>query len=48
MAKTGTETRSDIYQNVTNAIIAHLEAGTRPWAMPWKANGVQRPLRHNA
>ncbi|MFD1488764.1 ArdC family protein [Ancylobacter vacuolatus] len=46
-AKLTTETRTDIYQTVTNAIIAHLEAGTRPWSMPWKVGSTPRPLRHN-
>ncbi|WP_018391624.1 ArdC-like ssDNA-binding domain-containing protein [Ancylobacter sp. FA202] len=46
-AKLTTETRTDIYQTVTNAIIAQLEAGTRPWAKPWKAGSTPRPLRHN-
>ena len=47
MAKLTTETRTDIYQTVTDAIIAQLEAGTRPWARPWKIGSTPRPLRHN-
>ncbi len=47
MTKVATENRADIYQRVTDAIIAQLEAGTRPWAMPWKAGNAMRPLRHN-
>lgn len=29
----------DTYQDVTNAIIAQLEAGTRPWQKPWNGTG---------
>jgi len=25
----------DIYQEVTNAIVAKLKTGTRPWVKPW-------------
>jgi len=28
----------DVYQEVTNAIIASIEAGTAPWLRPWKLN----------
>jgi antirestriction protein ArdC len=28
--------KADIYQTVTDTIIAALEAGTRPWVKPWK------------
>ncbi len=30
------KTRTDIYQTVTDNIIAALEAGVKPWACPWK------------
>jgi antirestriction protein ArdC len=30
---------------ITQAIIARLEAGTRPWVRPWTGLGVSRPLR---
>ena len=31
--------------SITQAIIARLEAGTRPWVRPWTGTGVSRPLR---
>src|SRR3546814_7691746 len=38
-------TRTDIYQNITDDVIAMLEAGTRPWSPSWSdSTGV--PLRH--
>lgn len=30
---------------ITQAIIARLEAGTRPWVRPWTGTSVSRPLR---
>jgi antirestriction protein ArdC len=43
--------RQDIYQRVTNAIIADLEKGVRPWHKPWHADHaagrINRPLRAN-
>jgi antirestriction protein ArdC len=30
------KTRSDIYQTITDNIIAALEAGVKPWACPWQ------------
>ena len=33
------------YQQVTDRIVAMLEAGTRPWSQPWAAQGGGRPLR---
>lgn len=41
--------RIDIYQHVTDAIIAAIEAGTPPWQKPWSGTtaGGQFPLRHN-
>ena len=45
------ETRPDLYARVTNAIIADLETGVRPWTKPWSAEHlagrISRPLRHN-
>ncbi|CDO38811.1 conserved hypothetical protein [Novosphingobium sp. KN65.2] len=38
--------RSDIYEDVTNQIIAMLEAGTRPWAPRWVSGSATLPLRH--
>ena len=38
----------DVYERVTAAIVAALEAGTPPWTRPWNAAGpVSRPLRHD-
>lgn len=41
--------RPDLYARVTDAIVADLEAGLRPWVKPWTAGGrggpVSRPLR---
>lgn len=43
------ENRTDICTRITNQIVAHLEAGVKPWMQPWKSNGgaLSRPLRHN-
>lgn len=45
------QTRPDLYARVTNAIVADLEAGVRPWTKPWSAEHlagrISRPLRHN-
>ncbi|SQC35693.1 Antirestriction protein [Kluyvera cryocrescens] len=30
------KTRTDIYQTVTDNIIAALEAGVKPWSCPWQ------------
>lgn len=39
----------DVYQHVTDTIIAEIEAGTPPWRKPWSGGGsaLQLPLRHN-
>ena len=29
---------------ITNAILARLEAGTRPWVKPWTGGATPRPL----
>ncbi len=46
-----TSFRADIYTRITEAIIAKLEQGTRPWAKPWNAEHlagrITRPLRAN-
>lgn len=47
-----TTSKPDVYQTVTDAIVARLEAGdVPPWHKPWKAGNasghVCRPLRHN-
>ncbi|MEO1990279.1 MAG: ArdC-like ssDNA-binding domain-containing protein [Martelella sp.] len=39
--------RSDVYQRITDKIVAQLEQGTRPWFKPWKGGAPCRPLRHN-
>jgi antirestriction protein ArdC len=43
--------KTDIYQRVTDRIVASLEAGVRPWTKPWSgehAGGrITRPLRSN-
>ncbi|WFU33662.1 ArdC-like ssDNA-binding domain-containing protein [Bradyrhizobium brasilense] len=31
-------TRRDVYQTITNQIIAELERGVRPWIKPWSAS----------
>ena len=41
----------DVYNRVTDKIIAELEKGERPWLKPWNAEHaagkITRPLRHN-
>ena len=43
--------KTDVYQTVTNKIIASLEQGVRPWSKPWSAAdtgaGFVLPLRGN-
>src|SRR5271154_940368 len=43
--------RTDVYQKITDQIVAELERGVRPWLKPWSAgNGkgrIVRPLRAN-
>jgi antirestriction protein ArdC len=43
--------REDVYQRVTDKIVASLETGVRPWMKPWNgehaAGRVSRPLRGN-
>ena len=43
--------RRDIYETVTNRVIADLEKGVRPWVKPWNSEHLEgrimRPLRHN-
>jgi len=43
--------RADVYDRVTNAIVAELEKGVRPWHKPWNAEHaagrITRPLRGN-
>lgn len=50
MARTTTRsaqaTRTDIYEEVTNQIVALLEVGTRPWSPSWASGASSLPLRH--
>lgn len=43
--------KRDLYQTITNDIVAALEQGVRPWHQPWSAGHmdgrVTLPLRHN-
>ncbi|MET3762500.1 zincin-like metallopeptidase domain-containing protein [Sphingomonas sp. UYEF23] len=35
--------RADLYSEVTNRIVAELEAGRFPWVQPWKSDGATAP-----
>ena len=43
--------KTDVYQKITDQIVAALETGVRPWHQPWKAEHsagrITRPLRGN-
>jgi antirestriction protein ArdC len=43
--------RRDVYQSITDQIVAELEKGVRPWHQPWSASHMEGrvalPLRHN-
>ncbi len=43
--------KTDLYQHVTDQIVASLEQGVRPWMKPWNAEHaagrITRPLRAN-
>src|ERR1700720_2152751 len=43
--------RADVYQKITEQIVAALEQGVRPWHQPWQAEHsagrITRPLRGN-
>jgi antirestriction protein ArdC len=43
--------RTDVYERITNQIVAELEKGVRPWLKPWNAEHaagrITRPLRAN-
>jgi antirestriction protein ArdC len=47
-----TAPRADVYTRITDAIVAALEQGVRPWLKPWSvehtAGRITRPLRHNS
>ena len=36
--------RASLYEDITNKIIAELEAGRLPWVQPWGSAGVSAPL----
>jgi antirestriction protein ArdC len=36
--------RTILYQEITDKIIAELEAGRLPWVQPWGTSAVQAPL----
>jgi antirestriction protein ArdC len=36
--------RSTLYEEITNKIIAELEAGRLPWVQPWASSAVRAPL----
>jgi antirestriction protein ArdC len=46
-----TTTKKDLYQEITDRIVAYLEKGVKPWEKPWHAASkhghVSRPLRYN-
>jgi antirestriction protein ArdC len=39
--------KRDIYQEITNQMIAQLEAGTPPWTRPWKNGKATFDMPHN-
>ena len=43
--------KTDVYERITNQIVAELENGVRPWMKPWNAEhaagSITRPLRAN-
>lgn len=51
MSRLGSETWPEFYARVTDAVVADLEYGVRPWIRPWKdgrlVGRVSRPLRAN-
>ena len=44
MAQTKHKTRTEIYQTVTDTVIAQLEAGAVPWVQPWGRPDIKTPL----
>src|SRR5262245_27809955 len=36
--------RANLYEDITNRIIAELEAGRLPWVQPWGSSAVRAPL----
>lgn len=45
MSRNVRPTRPSPAETITQAIIARLEAGTKPWVKPWSGGTVSRPLR---
>ncbi len=43
-ATRATASRGDLYDDITNRIIAELEAGALPWVRPWASSEVAAPL----
>ena len=45
------EARVDVYERITDRIVADLKKGVRPWMQPWHSSNaldrITRPLRHN-
>ncbi|MDR8335239.1 DUF1738 domain-containing protein, partial [Acinetobacter baumannii] len=39
--------KTDLYQTVTDSIIAALESGVKPWVCPWVRNGAAAGLPAN-
>ena len=37
--------KTDLYQNVTDQIVASLEQGVRPWMKPWNADNASSNYR---
>jgi len=35
--------RTSLYEDITNTIIAELEAGRLPWVQPWGSSGASAP-----
>ena len=42
-ARSGND-RTGLYQEITDKIIAELEAGRIPWAQPWGTAAIKAPL----
>lgn len=40
-----TDNRADVYQEITDQMIAMIEAGTRPWSQSWTGGTMTTPLR---
>lgn len=40
-------TKTDLYSEVTNRIIADLESGITPWSQPWRGGAMTMPRNHS-